>query len=83
MNSTASVDQLISKRWSKLKQKAQNENDPERLISVLEEIDDLLSNLELRIATEKAHARATTNATSDRALAFDRPPGDSEGDCYE
>lgn len=53
------IDKLISTKWPELKKKAQNEGDPDKLIAILEEIDDLLFIIELRIAGQSRPTRAT------------------------
>ena len=53
MNNMKGVEHLISQQWTKLKRKSQNENNPAKLITILEEIDDLLSTLEMRIASDQ------------------------------
>lgn len=79
MNSMKGVERLISQRWPKLKRRAQNENNPEKLIAILEEIDDLLSNLEMRIASQNRNMLARANAGSTSAsFVCQIPPGDSE-----
>ena len=47
---TIRMEHLVLEQWPKLKKKAQGETDPERLIAILEEIDDLLFNMEMTIA---------------------------------
>ena len=49
MKNVRETERLISERWPKLKESAMNEGDPEKLITILEEIDDLLFVLEARI----------------------------------
>ena len=81
MKNMKELEHLVSKRWPKLKQRAQNENDPEKLIAILEEIDDLLFNLEMRIATHggKMHSRAGADSRSScHEFSCDSPPLDSE-----
>jgi hypothetical protein len=43
---------LISERWPKLKKRAQHETNPAKLIVVLEEIDDLLFTIEMKVAAQ-------------------------------
>jgi hypothetical protein len=79
MNNQKGAERLISQRWPKLKKRAQNENNPEKLIAILEEIDDLLSNLEMRIASQNRSMRSGTDTIPESAsFAFDLPSGDSE-----
>jgi hypothetical protein len=52
MKTTKRAELLISERWPKLKEQAQHEVDPEKLIAILEEIGDLLLNLEMRFGAE-------------------------------
>lgn len=75
------VERLISEQWPKLKKKAQNETDPERLIAVLEEIDDLLFSLEMTIAAQGRNTHSRADADSQRVIheSFDSVPrGDPE-----
>lgn len=60
--------ELISKRWLNLKRRAQSERDPEKLIAILGEVDDLLGDLEKRIAKqdEKLSSRFDAESRSDR-----------------
>jgi hypothetical protein len=49
---------LISERWPQLRKRAERENDSEKLIAIVEDIDDLLFILEMRVSslkTEKHH----------------------------
>jgi hypothetical protein len=51
---------LISERWPQLRKRAERENDSEKLIAIVEDIDDLLFILEMRVSsleTEKHHPR--------------------------
>jgi hypothetical protein len=52
MRNNKSAEQLMSERWPQLKKRAQNETQPEKLIAVLEEIDELLFSVEMRIAAQ-------------------------------
>jgi hypothetical protein len=77
------VERLIAERWPKLKNKAENEKNPEKLIAILEEMDDLLFNLEMRIAAqnESMHSRTNSGSRSDcHDLVSNILPGDSEGE---
>jgi hypothetical protein len=85
MKTTKGVERLISEHWPKLKQQAQNEDDPEKLIAILEEIDDLLFNLEMRVTARdrNMNSRATTDSRSDSRSASNKsvcrvPPDDQE-----
>jgi hypothetical protein len=80
MKSMKGVEQLISERWPKLKYRAHNEKNPEKLIAILEEIDDLLFNLEMRIAAQnEMRSRDNAESRSDCHESIrDVPPGDSE-----
>ncbi|HME37259.1 MAG TPA: hypothetical protein VKF84_18660 [Candidatus Sulfotelmatobacter sp.] len=64
MKTKPSLEQLMSERWPKLKKRAQNENNPENLIAVLEEIDDLLFIVEMRVAAQsrRTHSRDDTDS---------------------
>jgi len=52
MKKKLEIEKLITERWPKLKIKAQNEENPEKIIAILEEIDDLLFKVEMRIAAQ-------------------------------
>jgi hypothetical protein len=54
MKSKRGPEQLMSERWPKLKKRAQHERDPQKLIAILEDIDDLLFNVEMKIAAQSA-----------------------------
>jgi hypothetical protein len=56
--------ELISKRWLNLKRNAQSERDPEKLIAILGEIDDLLGDLEKRIAAADWESSSMSDAES-------------------
>lgn len=76
------AERLIAERWPKLKNRAQNEKNPEKLIAILEEMDDLLFNLEMRLAAqnESLHSKTDAGSRSDwQGFIFDGLPGDSEG----
>ncbi len=75
MKSGKRLELLMSERWPKLKKKAQNETDPEKLIPILEEIEDLLFNLEMRLASEYGKRCTTTDAGPNLARIFDREIG--------
>ncbi len=77
MNSTKEIESLISEQWPKLKKRAQNEIDPDKLIAIIEEIDDLLFILEMRFA---GTARRNTVSKATRDSDQDRHgfTGDSE-----
>lgn len=65
MKNTEGIDQLIRRRWPQLKAKVQNEENPDKLIAILEEIDDLLFMIETRIAGQSRPTSATeTNSRS-------------------
>ena len=77
---TKAVERLITQRWPKLKKKLQAENDPAKLIAILQEIDDLLSNLEMRMAAQSRQADAERDVLSISVSRFYRvPSADSEG----
>jgi len=62
---TEGIDQLISGQWPELRKRAQNEENPDNLIAILEEIDDLLFIIEMRIAGRSRPMGATeTNSRS-------------------
>jgi len=84
INSMKGVERLISQRWPKLKKRAQTENNLEDLIAVLEEIDDLLSNLEMRIAVGNGNVPSRANTVSTAPFSvFHVLPDDSEGEFDE
>ena len=79
MNHTKRIDQLVSKRWPKLKKKLQNEENPGKLIAILEEIDDLLFIIETRVAGQST----VTNSRDANSISLHRefsvaPSDDSE-----
>jgi hypothetical protein len=80
MKTITALEQHVSEQWPKLKQKAQNERSLEKLIGILEEIDDLLFKLELRIAVEGGNMRFRNGAESRTCRDFfdDTPPGEPE-----
>ena len=84
MKSVKGIERLISQRWPKLKKRAQDENSPEKLVAILEEIDDLLSNLEMRIAAQNKNAgsRADT-ASASSSFIGQVLPDDAEGEFDE
>ncbi len=53
MNNQKRMEKLVSE-WPGLKKRAQNEDDPENLIAIIEEIDELLCVLEVRMAAQDA-----------------------------
>jgi hypothetical protein len=58
MKNEQDLGQLMSEQWPKLKKRAQHQRNPEKLIAILEEIDDLLFNLEMRIAAQNGLAHS-------------------------
>ena len=65
MKNTEGIDQLICRRWPELKKKAQNEDNPDKLMAIVEEIDALLFIIEMRIAGRSRPMGATeTNSRS-------------------
>jgi hypothetical protein len=83
MNNMKDVDRLIKKRWPRLKRRAQNESSPEKLIVILEEIEDLLFLLEMRIGAQGGNtpSRAAAVARFGPAEAVcGEGPGDSESE---
>ncbi|MGA2346997.1 MAG: hypothetical protein ABSF93_13380 [Candidatus Sulfotelmatobacter sp.] len=68
MNNKQAVEWLVSEQWPKLKKRAENEKDVEKLIAILEEIDDVLFSVEMRVAAEsgRAHSRDGTDSRSAR-----------------
>lgn len=69
MKSTKRVEKLVSERWPKLKKRAQNENSLEKLIAILEEIDDLLFNLEKRVGAGAKDGNMLLSARADADFA--------------
>jgi hypothetical protein len=69
MKSSKRVETLISERWPKLKKRAQNENSLEKLIAILEEIDDLLFNLEKRVGAGAKDGNMLLSARADADFA--------------
>ncbi len=80
MKNNQSLERLMSERWPKLKKRARNENDPEKLIAILEEIDDLLFIVEMRVAAQnrRTHSRDDTDSRSLRLESGAVPLDDSE-----
>jgi hypothetical protein len=64
MKNTQAVEWLVSERWPKLKERAENEKDVEKLIAILEEIDDVLFSVEMRVAAESGRARSRDGTDS-------------------
>ncbi len=58
MKKRQTLEELISERWPKLKKSAQQEKNTERLMAILEEIDDLLFKVEMRIAPQSGQKRS-------------------------
>jgi hypothetical protein len=52
------LEQLMAERWQSLKTRAQNERNAEKLMKILEEIDDLLFNVEMIVAVEYGQGHA-------------------------
>ena len=65
MTNQEELERLLTGRWPKLKKRAQHEENPEKLIAILEEIDDLLFTVEMRIA-------AQSGRTSSRSVGDSR-----------
>jgi len=80
MKNRQALERLMTERWPKLKKRAQNEDNPEKLITILEEIDDLLFSVEMRVAAQSGRAQ-TRGATDLRSVHLESgaaPSGDSE-----
>jgi hypothetical protein len=73
MKKRQSLDELISEQWPKLKKKAHHEKDTERLMAILEEIDDLLFKVEMRIAPQSGQNRSRDGTDAGSA----RPQSDA------
>jgi hypothetical protein len=58
MTNKEEMERLLTGRWPKLKKRAQHEENPEKLIAILEEIDDLLFTVEMRIAAQSGRTQA-------------------------
>ena len=71
MTNAKDFDRLIEKRWPTLKKRAQKERNPVRLITILEEIEDLLFLLEMRIAAHNGSIPVRGAAASRSARAPD------------
>jgi hypothetical protein len=80
MKNKQALEELMSERWPKLKKRAQRERNPEKLIAILEEIDDLLFMVELRIAPQSGQTRSRegTDSGSGRSQPDAAHSGDSE-----
>ncbi len=74
------IDWLVSERWPTLKKRAENENDLDKLIAILEEIDDVLFNVEMRVAAEswRTHSRDGADSRSVRRESGAARSDDSE-----
>jgi hypothetical protein len=80
MKNKQALERLMTERWPKLKKRAQNENNPEKLIALLEEIDDLLFSVEMSIAAQNGRTQ-TRDGTDLRSVHLESgaaPPNDSE-----
>ncbi len=80
MKNKQALERLMTERWPKLKKRAQNENNPEKLITILEEIDDLLFSVEMRIAADsgRTHTRGDGDSRSVRRESGAAAADDSE-----
>ena len=81
MKNVKDIDRLIEKRWPKLKRRAQNERNPGKLITILEDIEDLLFLLEMRIAAHhgsRPEREAAVPRSVPRRSPYDLGPGESE-----
>jgi hypothetical protein len=82
MKSTPKFETVISNRWSRLKKKALDESDPDKLIVILEEVNDLLFTLEMRInahcekSDSRVNARSRTIQCPDCQMLFSLLPQD-------
>jgi hypothetical protein len=70
MKNKQELERLMSQRWPKLKQRAQHETNSEKLIAILEEIDDLLFSVEMRIAAQNGRPQ-TRDRTDARSVHLD------------
>jgi hypothetical protein len=52
MRNKQSAERLMVERWPKLKKRAEQATEPETLIEILEEIDELLFRVEMKIAAQ-------------------------------
>jgi hypothetical protein len=52
MRNNESTERLMSERWPQLKKRPQNETEPAKLLAILDEIDELLFCVEMRIAAQ-------------------------------
>jgi hypothetical protein len=80
MKNRQALERLMSERWPKLKKRAQNERNTEKLIVILEEIDDLLFSVEMRIAAQRGRtgSRDGTDARPVRPESVTAGSDDSE-----
>ena len=79
MTNQEELERLLTGRWPKLKKRAQHEENPEKLIAILEEIDDLLFIIETRVAGQST----VTNSRDANSISLHRefsvaPSDDSE-----
>ncbi len=72
MENMQKVKRLILERWPRLRERAQNEKNPERLIAIFEEIDDFLFNLEMRIAAQDRNMHSAAHLAAKSNCQFDQ-----------
>jgi hypothetical protein len=68
MKNDAILERLISEEWPKLKRRAENETDVEKLIAAIREIDEFLLHLEQRVIASDEN-RLSANAVSEFATS--------------
>lgn len=75
-----SAEQIMSERWPKLLKRTQNETSPVKLIAILEQLDDLLLKVEMRIAAQFGRTRSKndTDGTSNCKETGIEPSDESE-----
>lgn len=77
MTADKNMDRLIFIKWPELKKRAQSEQDLERLMALLVEIDDVLLNLEMRVRV-KDDAGFNARAESKSVVQASRNQGANE-----
>ena len=77
MDADKNMDRLIFIKWPELKKRAQGEQDLEKLMTLLVEIDELLFNLEMRVRV-KDDTGFNTRAESKSVAQASRNQGANE-----
>jgi hypothetical protein len=67
MRSTSSLERRILKRWPELKQMAEHEFDPDKLLLMIEEVEGLLFKFEMKVASDYGNSHSTASSPSRNA----------------